>query len=136
MKRFYETADATRSSDGWTVALDGRTVKTPARKPLAVPARKLADAIAALNALFGMPAVPLPPPNSAGPPRRQASIGRTTRSRTRTACAPGDEESGGSKGVPQGPLGQGATTRRVRAERGPAAETAGGGTPPESESKE
>ena len=47
MKRFYETADATRSSDGWTVALDGRTVKTPARKPLAVPARKLADAIAA-----------------------------------------------------------------------------------------
>ncbi len=47
MKRFYENADATRSSDGWTVALDGRTVKTPARNALAVPARKLADAIAA-----------------------------------------------------------------------------------------
>ncbi|MEM8695644.1 MAG: ATP12 family protein [Pseudomonadota bacterium] len=47
MKRFYEKADATRTSDGWAIALDGRPVRTPSRKPLAVPARKLADAIAA-----------------------------------------------------------------------------------------
>ena len=47
MKRFYDTADAVRSSDGWAIALDERPVKTPGRKPLAVPARKLADAIAA-----------------------------------------------------------------------------------------
>ncbi|MEO1167093.1 MAG: ATP12 family protein [Pseudomonadota bacterium] len=47
MKRFYDKADAVRTSDGWAVALDERPVKTPGRKPLAVPARKLADAIAA-----------------------------------------------------------------------------------------
>lgn len=47
MKRFYDKADATRTSDGWAVALDGRAVKTPARKALAMASRKLADAIAA-----------------------------------------------------------------------------------------
>lgn len=47
MKRFYDKADAVRTSDGWAVALDERTVKTPARKPLAMASRKLADAIAA-----------------------------------------------------------------------------------------
>ena len=47
MKRFYEKADAVRTSDGWAIALDERPVKTPGRKSLAVPARKLADAIAA-----------------------------------------------------------------------------------------
>lgn len=47
MKRFYDTADATRTSDGWAIALDERPVKTPGRKSLAVPSRKLADAIAA-----------------------------------------------------------------------------------------
>lgn len=47
MKRFYDKADAVRTSDGWAIALDERPVKTPGRKPLAVPARKLADAIAA-----------------------------------------------------------------------------------------
>lgn len=47
MKRFYDKADAVRTSDGWAVALDGRAVKTPARKPLAMASRKLADAIAA-----------------------------------------------------------------------------------------
>lgn len=47
MKRFYDKADAVRTSDGWAVALDERTVRTPARKPLAMASRKLADAIAA-----------------------------------------------------------------------------------------
>ncbi|MGJ8536256.1 MAG: ATP12 family chaperone protein [Parasphingopyxis sp.] len=47
MKRFYDKADAVRTSDGWAVALDERTVRTPGRKPLAMASRKLADAIAA-----------------------------------------------------------------------------------------
>lgn len=47
MKRFYERAGAVRGSDGWTVALDERPVRTRGGRLLAVPARKLADAIAA-----------------------------------------------------------------------------------------
>lgn len=45
-KRFYKTAAAERLGDAWTVALDGRTLKTPARNALAFPARGLAEAIA------------------------------------------------------------------------------------------
>lgn len=46
MKRFYKSADVT--GDGpFGVALDGRPVRTPAREPLAVPTRTLAEAIAA-----------------------------------------------------------------------------------------
>lgn len=57
MKRFYRevavvgnTGNPGDSEDigaGWQVALDGRPVRTPAQKPLAVPSRPLADAIAA-----------------------------------------------------------------------------------------
>lgn len=47
MKRFYDTAEAMHSSDGWAITLDGRGVKTPARQPLAMASRKLAEAIAA-----------------------------------------------------------------------------------------
>lgn len=46
-KRFFKTAGAERLGHAWTVALDGRTLKTPARNPLALPARGLAEAIAA-----------------------------------------------------------------------------------------
>ncbi len=46
-KRFYKTAAAERLGDAWTVALDGRTLKTPARAALAFPTRGLAEAIAA-----------------------------------------------------------------------------------------
>ena len=49
MKRFYKQAaivDAPQG-DGFAVALDGRTVKTPGREVLAVPARPLAAAIVA-----------------------------------------------------------------------------------------
>jgi chaperone required for assembly of F1-ATPase len=45
-KRFYETASAERLGDGWTVTLDGRGLKTPARAALLVPAERLARAIA------------------------------------------------------------------------------------------
>ena len=45
MKRFYK--DATDTGDGpFGVALDGRPLRTPARVPLAVPTRSLAEAIA------------------------------------------------------------------------------------------
>jgi len=46
-KRFYETATVADSgSGGYAVQLDGRQIKTPAGKPLVVPARVLAIAIA------------------------------------------------------------------------------------------
>jgi len=46
-KRFYKTAAAERLGEAWTVALDGRTIKTPARAALAVESRGLAEALAA-----------------------------------------------------------------------------------------
>lgn len=47
MKRFWTTAEAVEAEGGWTVTLDGRAVKTPARAALVVPTKALADAIAA-----------------------------------------------------------------------------------------
>lgn len=44
MNRFYREA---RAAAGGTVELDGRSVRTPARRPLAVPTVSLAEAIAA-----------------------------------------------------------------------------------------
>lgn len=46
-KRFYETASAEEISGGWTVALDGRAIKTPARAALILPSQRLARAVAA-----------------------------------------------------------------------------------------
>lgn len=45
-KRFWKEAQVTPSEGGFTVTLDGRTVKTPAKTLLAVPTRALAQAIA------------------------------------------------------------------------------------------
>ena len=45
-KRFYETAKAVQMPGGWTVELDGRSIKTPARAALSLPTEKLAKAIA------------------------------------------------------------------------------------------
>lgn len=45
-KRFYETVGIAEGEGGFAVTLDGRPVKTPAKKPLAVPTRTLADMIA------------------------------------------------------------------------------------------
>jgi len=45
-KRFWKTASATREAGGHGVALDGRPVRTPAKAPLVVPTRALAEAIA------------------------------------------------------------------------------------------
>lgn len=46
-KRFYTEATAEEAPGGWTVALDGRTIKTPARAALTLPSQRLARAVAA-----------------------------------------------------------------------------------------
>jgi len=46
VKRFYKEAAAVAANQGWSIELDGRPIKTPARQPLAVPTRALAEAIA------------------------------------------------------------------------------------------
>lgn len=46
MKRFYKAAEATPSDGGWSVTLDGRPIRTPAKRPLVVPTEALARAIA------------------------------------------------------------------------------------------
>ncbi len=45
-KRFYENAEAGEGPDGHTVLLDGRPVRTPARRPLSAPVKPLAEALA------------------------------------------------------------------------------------------
>jgi len=47
MRRFYKRAEAVASeSGGFHVTLDGKPVRTPAKLPLVVPSRSLAEAIA------------------------------------------------------------------------------------------
>lgn len=46
MKRFYKTADILSVDGGWGVALDGRPIKTPAKRGLRVPTEALARGIA------------------------------------------------------------------------------------------
>lgn len=46
MKRFWKEVATEREDGGWTIKLDGRPVKTPARASLIVPTEALADAIA------------------------------------------------------------------------------------------
>jgi len=44
--RFYQSATAGEGADGFQVLLDGKAVRTPARRPLAAPVRALAEALA------------------------------------------------------------------------------------------
>ncbi|MEL7128938.1 MAG: ATP12 family protein [Pseudomonadota bacterium] len=46
LKRFYKSVTVEAEGAEWAVALDGRRVKTPAKTPLRVASRKLADALA------------------------------------------------------------------------------------------
>ncbi|MEY4873019.1 MAG: hypothetical protein RLZZ563_2349, partial [Pseudomonadota bacterium] len=46
-KRFWKDATAEACDGGFTVRLDGRPVKTPAKTPLILPTLALAQAIAA-----------------------------------------------------------------------------------------
>lgn len=45
-KRFYERAEAISAESGFAVALDGRTARTPAKLPLVLPTKPLAEAVA------------------------------------------------------------------------------------------
>jgi chaperone required for assembly of F1-ATPase len=47
VKRFWKEAAAVQQDGGWAIALDGRPVRTPARAPLVIESRALAEAIAA-----------------------------------------------------------------------------------------
>lgn len=47
MKRFYKAATVERQGDGFTLLLDGRAVKTPARHPLVLPSEAIAQAVTA-----------------------------------------------------------------------------------------
>ena len=47
MKRFYTDARASAGDGGWSVALDGRAIRTPAKAPFVVPTATLAAAAAA-----------------------------------------------------------------------------------------
>ncbi|MGH6968526.1 MAG: ATP12 family chaperone protein [Stellaceae bacterium] len=47
MKRFFKTAAAGETTGGYTVLLDGKPIRTPAKAPLVVCSRQLAEAIAA-----------------------------------------------------------------------------------------
>lgn len=46
MKRFWKQSAAVPEESGWSIALDGKKVRTPAGKPLVVPGERLALAIA------------------------------------------------------------------------------------------
>jgi chaperone required for assembly of F1-ATPase len=46
MKRFYKDVSVSQTDGGFTVLLDGRSVRTPGRNPLILPTEKLAGAVA------------------------------------------------------------------------------------------
>ncbi|MEL6587641.1 MAG: ATP12 family protein, partial [Pseudomonadota bacterium] len=46
-KRFWKTTEATEVAGGWSVVLDGRSIKTPAKTALVMPTLALAEAVAA-----------------------------------------------------------------------------------------
>lgn len=44
-KRFFKTVEVVETPDGFAITLDGKTVRTPARRPLAAPRRAIAEAL-------------------------------------------------------------------------------------------
>lgn len=46
MKRFYKTVEVKQKQAGWSVLLDGKAIKTPAKKALLLPGKSLAKTIA------------------------------------------------------------------------------------------
>jgi len=46
VKRFYKDAAVVEAGNGFSVSLDGKPVRTPAKQPLLVPSRALAEAVA------------------------------------------------------------------------------------------
>ena len=62
MRRFYKTAAAAPAESGFAVHLDGKPIRTPAKRPLIVPSAALAEAIAAEWAGQGSEVDPLSMP--------------------------------------------------------------------------
>ncbi|UVO39773.1 ATPase [Bradyrhizobium arachidis] len=46
-KRFYREAGVTEAEGGFTITLDGKPIRTPSARPVVIPSRGLADAVAA-----------------------------------------------------------------------------------------
>src|SRR5689334_19485014 len=46
MKRIYKEATAVTLDEGWGIVLDGKPLRTPAKRPLLAPSLALAEAIA------------------------------------------------------------------------------------------
>jgi len=46
MNRFYKSAGVAEADNGFSILLDGRPIRSPARQPVQVPTRELAQAIA------------------------------------------------------------------------------------------
>ena len=46
-KRFYAKAGVVEAANGFAITLDGKPVRTPSGRPLAVPSRQIADTVAA-----------------------------------------------------------------------------------------
>ena len=66
-KRFYTDAGVGEGDGGFTVTLDGKPIKTPSGRTVIVPARALAEAIAAEWAAQGEFIDPLTMPLTTGP---------------------------------------------------------------------
>lgn len=47
MKRFWQTTSTEETEGGWAVLLDGRRVKTPAKRDIVLPVKALAEEVAA-----------------------------------------------------------------------------------------
>ena len=45
MRRFYKKVEKVKDNDGWTILLDGKSIKTPARQTLFLPTIALAENI-------------------------------------------------------------------------------------------
>ena len=45
MKRFYKKVETIAGDDGWAVLLDGKSIKTPAKKTLLLPTMSLAESV-------------------------------------------------------------------------------------------
>lgn len=95
MKRFYTSATAAETDDGMVVLLDGRPVRTPAKRLLEVPVQDLAEAIAGEWAAQGDDLVPASMPLTAivstaldhvGPNRNEVIEATATFGRTDLVC--------------------------------------------------
>ena len=90
-KRFYKEVSTQPGEGGWSILLDGRPVKTPAKRALHVPSETLATALAAPRQKSPVRRW-TPPRTGGGRSRRRARTARATPDtllRTGRGCARG-----------------------------------------------